>query len=135
MLHRRVLAGTLITCLLVAMGGIGVAQKRQPHTPTEEEEEADRTGIKADPLRGYQQRSVESQQSIFRQALSWLQRTLAKLYLTPARLCLILGAVGTLYTWGKNKRKVQWVVFAVFSWLLVIVGICAMAFKWPYMNW
>jgi hypothetical protein len=129
------LAGTLIACLVAAMGGLGIAQRRLPHVPSEDEEEAERTGIKADPLRGYQQRSVETQQSLFKQALNWVQRMLSKIYLTPARLCLILGAIGTLYTWGKNKRKVQWVVLAVFSWLLVIVGICAMIFKWPYMNW
>lgn len=104
------------------------------HTPTEEELDKRLTGVQADPIRGYQQRSVEQSQSWTHDALAWFRGLLARIHLTPARVCLGLGVIGTIYTAGKNKRLVKWAVMAVFSWLLAIVGICAMVFNWPYMT-
>jgi hypothetical protein len=112
---------------------IALAQQ-SPHVPTEEELDKQITGVKADDQRGYQQRSVETSQSWLRSAIRWVKDLLASIHLTPARLALILGAVGTLYTWGKNKRLVRWMVMAVVSWLLVIVGAVAWYFDWPYWN-
>jgi hypothetical protein len=117
-----------------AMPLVAAAQPSAPHTPTEKELDERLTGVKADPLRGYQQRSVEEAQSSTRGGIAWIKRMLAKLHLTPARLCVVLGGLGTLWTAGKNKRMVKWAVLAVFSWLLTIVGICAMVFDWPYLN-
>lgn len=134
--HRHCIAISLSILAALQWAGplVAAAQPSAPHTPTEKELNERLTGVKADPLRGYQQRSVEEAQSSTRGAIAWLKRMLAKLYLTPARLCVVLGGLGTLWTAGKNKRKVNWAVLAVLSWLLTIVGICAMIFDWPYLN-
>jgi hypothetical protein len=122
-----------LAALVVLQAPVALAQKA-PHVPTEEELDKQISGVKADNERGYQQRSVETTQSWFRRAIRWVKELLASIHLTPARLALILGVIGTLYTWGKNKRLVRWMVTAIVSWLLVIVGAAAWYFDWPYWN-
>ena len=123
--------GGLTLCLALLLAPIAPLAQ---HAPTEEELDKDLSGVHTDDPRGYQQRSVEQSQSGLHRALAWIRYQLARIHVTPARLALGLGALGSLYTWGKNKRMVNWAVLAVVSWLLVIVGICAMVFHWPYMN-
>ena len=113
-----------------------LAQDRNPHTPTEKELKKQLSGIKtdADDELGYQQRSVETVQSWTNRTVAWVKDLLAAIHLTPARLALIVGGLGTFYTLGKNKRLVQWAVMAGISYLLVIVGLAAMWFDWPFWN-
>jgi len=118
---------------LVLLFAAGALPALAQHVPTEKELDKNLTGVKADPERGYQQRSVESVQSWTRSAIRWVKELLAAIHLTPARLALIVGLLGTLYTLGKNKRLVRWAVMAGLSYLLVTVGVCAMVFDWP--NW
>ena len=125
----------LVLMLQWSAAGFALAQPQPaPHVPSGEELEKRLTGVRADPERGYQQRSVETAQSWTRRTTAWLRDLLARIHLTPARVSLGLGLLGTIYTAGKNKRLVKWMVLAVCSWLLAIVGGCAMIFNWPYMN-
>jgi hypothetical protein len=117
----------------VVVGPLALAQQ-PPHVPTETELEKERTGIKSDGDREFQQKGVETVQSWLHRAIRWLKNLLARIHLTPARLALGLGILGSLYTWGKNKRLVRWAVMAGISYLLAIVGIAAMAFNWTYWN-
>jgi hypothetical protein len=129
---RQAAAAGIIVILALQWGVLGSALAQ--HTPTEEELDKRITGVKADPIRGYQQRSVEQSQSWTRGTVTWFRELLARIHLTPARVALGLGVIGTIYTAGKNKRLVKWAVMAVTSWLLAIVGICAMIFNWPYLT-
>ncbi len=129
---RQAAAAGIIVLLALQLSALGSALAQ--HTPTEQELNERLTGVQADPIRGYQQRSVEHSQSWTRDTLAWFRGLLSRIHLTPARVALGLGVIGTLYTAGKNKRLVKWAVMAVISWLLAIVGICAMIFNWPYMT-
>ena len=134
---QRIAASALLVLALLVTVVLPVstlAQTQDPHVPTERELEKQRTGIKTDDQRGYQQRSVETVQSWNRRAIAWVKELLQAIHLTPARLALILGGLGTFYTLGKNKRLVRWAVMAGISYLLVVVGIAAMWFDWPYWN-
>jgi hypothetical protein len=130
----RVLALCLCPCLVFAVVGPLALAQQPPHVPTEEQWKKERTGIKSDGDREYQQRGVETVQSWLDRAVRWLKDLLARIHLTPARLALGLGILGSLYTWGKNKRLVRWAVMAGFSYLLAIVGLAAMVFNWAYWN-
>ena len=129
---------TRVLLLLVLTALVGAPLRsmaqRPPHVPTEEELRQEQTGVKADPERGYQARSVETVQSWTHDAMTWVKELLQAIHLTPARLALGLGLLGSFYTLGKNKRLVRWAVMAGLSYLLAIVGICAMVFHWPYWN-
>jgi len=46
----------------------------------------------------------------------------------------VLGLLGFLWTWNKNKKKVQWAVIFGFSLLLGGFGGAAMYFQWPAFN-
>jgi len=133
-MRNRALPAALLSLTVLAALGLPALAQRDPHVPTEEELDKQISGIKTDDERGYQERSVETVQSWNRRAIAWIKELLASIHLTPARLALILGALGTFYTLGKNKRLVRWAVMAGMSYLLVLVGGAAMWFDWPYWN-
>ena len=114
--------------------GASNAQGRPPHVPTEEELRQRLGGAKHDAPREYQRESVHSFGQQTRDAAAWVKERLAGLHVTPARLLLGLGILGILFCWNKNKKLVRWAVLSVFSVLLLIAGVAAMAFDWPYMN-
>jgi hypothetical protein len=110
------------------------AQEAVDHVPTETEYQKSRTGIRSDSERQYLQRSIETNQYGFRGILLWIREKIRRIHLTPARLCLGLGILGTFYSAGKNKHIAKWAVLSIVSLLLIIIGICAMVFHWPQMN-
>ena len=133
--QNRSAAALVMLPLAVLVALVGpVAWAGQPHVPTEKELDRELSGIRADDGRGYQQLSVEEKESWYRGAANWVRELLSSIHITPARLALILGAAGSLYTWGKNKRHARWMVLAAISWLLLIVGAAAMYFHWPHWN-
>jgi len=111
-----------------------LAQQPPPHVPTEEELRLARGGAKKDAEREYQQESVHSFGQSARDAAAWVREKLSGLHITPARLLLGLGILGILITWNKNKKKPQWLVVTLFSYLLIIFGCAAMFLDWPYLN-
>jgi hypothetical protein len=109
---------------------------QSPHVPTEKELDRRLSGVKhrADDVREYQAHSTESFMSNVRGAAQWVKTRLASLHITPARLALGLGILGVVFTWSRNKRHVKWAVLTVASWLLVVFGVAAIIFRWPYAN-
>jgi len=69
----RVLALCLCPCLISAVVGPLALAQQAPHVPTEAELEKERTGIKSDGDREFQQKSVETVQSWLDRAIGWLQ--------------------------------------------------------------
>lgn len=106
-----------------------------PQPPTEEEYNR-RRGLTRDEsdLGGYQRDSVESFGSKALRAASWVKESLSGLHITPARLMLGLGILGLLFTWNKNKKKIQWAVIWGFALLLILFGAAAVALGWPYLS-
>lgn len=84
--------------------------------------------------RDYQKSSVQTVQGRARGAATWVREKLGAIHVTPARLALVLGLLGFLWTWNKNKKKVQWAVIFGFSLLLSGLGGAAIYFQWPAFN-
>ena len=123
-----------VAVALLLLGGVASAQERPPHVPSEEELRQRLGGAKHDAPREYQRESVHGFGQQARDAAAWVKERLAGLHVTPARLLLGLGLLGILVCWNKNKKLVRWAVLSVFSGLLLIAGVTAMVFDWPYMN-
>ncbi len=108
------------------------AQNSSAHVPTEAELEKSRR--KPDPGRGYQRDSVASFGEKSQSTAQWVKDKLSGIHVTPARFLIGLGLLGILMTWPMNKRKVQWAVISVFSYILALLGAAGLFFRWPYMN-
>lgn len=131
---RRHASKRWVMLALLLAGGAASAEDRPPHVPTEEELRLQRGGAKPDTPQEYQRESVNSFGQRARDAAGWVKERLSGLHITPARLLLGLGVLGILVCWNKNKKKTQWAVLSLASFLLVIAGVVAMVFSWPYMN-
>ncbi len=106
-----------------------------PHVPTEQEAKKEASGSDYRPDgRGYQAHSADSFTSKTRRAAAWVRERLASLHVTPARLCIGLGSIGIAVSWSRNKKLVKWAVITAFSLILLVFGVAAMIFDWPYMN-
>jgi hypothetical protein len=124
----------LLGALLTSLTAADVLAQGSPHVPTEEQLRQRQGGAKHDDERDYQRESVNSVGQSAVNAAAWVKQRLSSLYITPARLLAGLGVLGLLFTWNKNKKKMPWAVLTVFSWLLLIFGVCAIFFSWPHMN-
>ncbi len=89
---------------------------------------------RVDDRRDYQQRSVSTVQGRARRAAGWVKEELNSVHVTPARLCVALGLLGLLWSWGKNKRHARWAVIFGLALLLLGFGVAAIVFKWPAFN-
>lgn len=89
---------------------------------------------RVDDRRDYQQRSVSTIQGRARRAAGWVKNKLNSIHVTPARLCIALGLLGLLWSWGKNKRHARWAVTFGIALLLLGFGVAAVVFKWPAFN-
>jgi hypothetical protein len=94
----------------------------------------DKRPYRVDQRRDYQQRSVGTVQGRARRAAGWVKNKLNSIHVTPARLCIALGLLGLLWSWGKNKRHARWAVTFGIALLLLGFGVAAIVFKWPAFN-
>ena len=133
---RASLALRLVTAViaLVMLPLRASGQMRPPHVPSEEELKRQLGETKEEPDRTYQADSVESFGVKAARAAAWVRSRLSAIHITPARLLVGLGVLGLLFTWNKNKKKVEWAVISAVSLVLVVFGAAALVLRWPQMH-
>jgi hypothetical protein len=132
---RASLELSLVTAVIALIAlPLRASGQTSPHVPTEEELKRQLGETREEPDRTYQADSVESFGLKAAQAASWVRARLSAIHITPARFLVGLGVLGLLFTWNKNKKKVEWAVISGVSLVLVLLGAAAMILRWPQMN-
>ena len=129
-MRHVLITGWLLACAALPTAAAW-AQTRDPYTPSEEALKRKLSGVHHDRGSGHQARAVETVSGKAREGAQWVRDKLAKLYITPARLMIGLGVLGVLFCWNRNKRKLTWLVLTLGSWLMLGVGVAAIALDWP----
>jgi hypothetical protein len=86
------------------------------------------------PFENHQGQSVEAFNHQSQGFVEGVRAALATAHVTPAKFILGLGVLGLLFTWNKNKRKVEWAVIAAVAASLAAIGAAALYYRWPAFN-
>jgi hypothetical protein len=127
MVLRRRVSWTLALALAILAAAPAAGQ---PQVPTEEELDRRLRGEPKEERPDYQRRSVQRFGRDSQRGFSWVKHQLRSLDITPPKVLIVLGLLGVLFTWNKNKRKRSWMLLAGLSYLLVLAGAAGMYYGW-----
>lgn len=125
-LHMRV-TRTLALLVLMLQPALAAGQRL---VPTEEELDRKLQGQPEEVRPSYQRRSVRRFGDRSQRGFSWVKQQLRSLNITPPKVMIVLGLLGVLLTWRKNKRKSNWMLLAGLSYALILAGAAGMYYGW-----